>query len=246
MFTAISPSGHYVVLLTVSLNFYVFTTDPVALACAGEFRKQPSRKAVFKYKRGTEKDDFQFPLKEVEMKNFSAVAISDEYLAIGGCGRVMMFLLDGNLAGRWIFQYHVPGALIERLKFSPNGAELLVLLNDEQGSRSRALVFSSGTFPKGTDIGLDREEPTTASPFEIQLGNWDTTYSPGSVAWSLRGDKIAICTTAAGVFAEIRLLKKSKGSWKAWGAKRVQVLPNELPDGQGFTGISLYCFHYSG
>jgi hypothetical protein len=242
--TAISETGQKVVLLS-KRKFWVFDTNPsITPVCAGDFAKGGNR---FQYASKEGKFDVQLPIlpKEVKVGKFTCVALSNKYLAIGSQGRLMIFILEGDFAGRWIVS-QVFGqdlkTLIERLTFSPDGNLLLALFRDTSG-HSKGLILYSKDFHQHD---LDRAVPEACPSQEINLDGWEY-FRPTGVAFSSGGGLIAMCTSYSGFRAGIQLLARTdSGQWVAEGDLRiVQVFQsNDQREwtGYGFTGISLYLF----
>jgi hypothetical protein len=240
--TAISATGQNAVILT-SKKFWVFHTNPASLACAAEFTGND-----FKYGRKGNAPQSQHPPPDrLRGLEFSCVALNDSYLAIGVPGRILIFLLVGKESGRWVVhnKIHDSEATIERLKFSPDGKQLLAILRaynvktnkDEVG----AYVYDTETFPKDHNDGPDRRSPETSEPKKLTW-TWDLVHCASGAEFSRDGTMIAICTTHSQAHAEIRVLKKFNNTWKLWGVKEVTVFSGDHKNwhGKGLTGISLY------
>jgi len=268
-FTMISATGQKVALVT-DRSIHVFTIMPtVSLLCTGEFATKRTKKGQetnYKYGPTIELgiNHFQAPQPQrFKVEEISTVSLCDSYLAIGCKEMVMVFLLEGNQAGRWVFYHEFKDKRIERIKFSDDGTLLLVLLKVEyeewreaerkmelmQKVKPEAVMFSCSSFPNLSTPSLDRSKPATAEPtYIVENVKWDTTFSPNWIAWSRNGSMVAISTTYANIFAEIRLLKRIGKKWTFWGKRKLQVLPS-VPlnrHGHGFRGISLYktCFYH--
>ena len=219
-----------------SRKFRVFDSDPVSLICAGDFGRAGD---TFQYSLKDETLEFQFPTPEIfKVSEFTASALSTRYLVIGAPGRVMAFIVEGSLAGRWVISYKYPkdpNALIEKLTFSGDEKELLALLRAEMDGSSQtvALMFSTDK----------RELPTEPSPQEIIFEKWGS-YRPTGVSFSTGGIMVAICTTPSDYLAGIQLLKKEEtGNWILGELQNFPVFrETERREwtGHGFTGISLY------
>jgi hypothetical protein len=215
--TAISPTGRKVALLS-KRKFWVFNTRPVTLICVGEFIKGGT---IFQYASGDRRLETQHPIINVNVSTFSAVALSDRYLAIAAPGRVMVFIIENEFSGRWVVSYQTTydqRASIERMAFSGDGEQLLALLRAAIGhsSQVRSLTFHSGLFPKEK---IGRNEPDRPQIQEVIFENdWDL-YRPTGVAFSLEGTLAAICTSHSGYRAGIQLLRRADtGLWSALGA----------------------------
>ena len=236
--TAISSTGRKVAVLTDN-RFWVFNTSPVSFICGGEFAKRTD----FKYESLNRPMTSQHPTPDkFKVKDFFSVALNDSFLAIGVPGKVMTFYLNGDHAGRWVFCDSMDhGTGVERLKFSPNGDQLLALLQYEKGQdiEITAKIYNTADFPT---FQLDRRKPVPSiNPIEV---TWtcEHMHIPSDASFSKDGNIIAICTTRAGRHAQILLLKKFNGVWKRWKFQTVEVFQtNDHRDwhGNGLTGISL-------
>ena len=185
----------------------------------------------------------QVPLDErFEIGQFSCVTMSNHYLAIGCKGRMMIFIIEGEHAGRWVCDVvHDPATMVEKLQFSADGRALVALLRAPpvaSGSwQSKALIYSTETIEMEN---VDRQSPVTLIPESSNL-EWDWELDvPKCIAFSGDGMTIAISTTSnAEGIAKIRLLKKVALEWRYLGYQSVPVFaPNERY-GNGITGISL-------
>lgn len=246
---AISASGSKVAILA-KRKFWVFDTNsvPPSLLCIGEF----SQGRKYRYGKD-ERLETQHPIIEENITEFSAAALSDHYLAIAAPGHVMAFTVSTEHAGRWVVSYKIPYddlALIERLKFTLDGEELLAMLRAVVGNSSqvRAMVFQSRSFP-GSDF--HRSKPQTPQIQEIILDDWGL-YRPTGIAFSTKGTLASICTSHSEYRAGIQLLRKmNSGEWSSWGGlKKVDVFDSKGDQrdwtGSGLTGISLYFLDVAG
>lgn len=238
--TAISASGEKVAVLTEK-RYRVYNTNPVSISCTGDFTSKP----IFRYsvKEGILKE--QSPYEKCDVSEFSCIALSDKYLAIGAGGRLLVFIVVGECAGRWVCDdsSHAD-ASFEGLKFSDNGEDLLALLrvesaNDDYMYEYSALIYSTAGFPGDN---LERQSPVHPKHYR-QERLWPWEYKPTDFAFSPKGTRIAICTTYSGQNAKIGLLRKIGSTWKLWDLKEVQVFEKTQTSwhGKGLTGISLYC-----
>ena len=240
--TAISTTGQKVVVLS-KRKFWVFDTSPVSLICTGEFTKG---RGVFRYGIKDNPLTMQQPIINFDVTGFSAVALSDVYLAIASPGRVTAFIVEGEFGGRLVVSYQFasdPAALVEQLAFSPDGKQLLALLRADIDCKSHAigLIFRTDTFPKEN---LDRSTPQCSSAQEIvfNTGQWNL-YRPTGVSFSSQGTMVAICTNRSGFRAGIQLLRKTD-IWHLWGGLvMIEVFQCDSDQrdwtGYGLTGISL-------
>jgi hypothetical protein len=232
--TAISSTGRTIALLT-SHKFFIFVsspTDQISLSCEGDFES----KKQFKYAPRNSPLSTQTPKPDkFKMSEFSCVALTDTYLAIGVNGKVLIFTLEGEHAGRWICSDEIDQAVLEKLQFSTDGQRLLAFMRVEMYQKVR--FYSTANFavsPVGT------EKVVRASSSEEVEWEWDREHSPSDVTFSRNGLMVGICTThCSNLTAEIRVLKCIDSRWQVWGTRKVQVM---APDrrGVGFTGISLY------
>jgi hypothetical protein len=240
--TAISATGQKVAVLTEK-HFFVFATDPIVyFVCGGEFFKHTD----FKYESLNRQLNFQHPTPDkFKVKEFSSVALSDSFLAIGVPGKVMVFYLNGDHAGRWVFCDSMDSGIgVERLKFSRSGKELLALLQFEKdaGIDIKAKIYNTEDFPTSK---LERRKPAPPINFVEVQWSCDNMHIPSAAAFSTDGNMIAICTSRCGPHAQIQLLKRFDSGWKRWKVETIKVFPtDDRRDwyGDGLTGISLYLF----
>ena len=239
--TAISATGHTVAVLT-DKRFFVYTTTPeVAFVCGGEFFRQTD----FQYDNRNRSLKSQHPTPDkFKVKDFSCVALSDSFLAIGVPGKVMAFYLHGDHAGRWVFCDSMHSkVLVMRLKFSRDGKQLLSLLQYVENNiiGIKAKIYNTEEFPISQ---FDRRKPAPpTNPSEVTWNCDDTVYMPSAAAFSRDGNMIALCTNCSHAFAQIQLLKKFENGWVNWVTETVRVFPTDDPrdwHGDGLTGISLY------
>lgn len=215
--TAISASCGKVAVLTLN-TFWVFNTNPLLLACAGHFQKK-----VFKFAQKEGDLRPQLPAaNEINVCEFSCVAVDDNYLAIGVSGRVMAFIVTGNHAGVWVVNHEIKGALVEKLQFTRCAQLLLALVRttEKQKKYEKILVYSTKDFPQ-TD--LERAQVVTLEPLEIQ---WtaDTTRTSKGMTISRDRTMVAIYTNFCESTAVIRLLTLADGlRWENWGFHSVQA-----------------------
>ena len=242
-FTAISAMGDKVVMIR-GKKFVVFNTNPIAAACFGSFTNNGK---TFRYAATEEKLDSQVPLpqEKFQIDRFYSVALSSEFLALGSKGRLMVFTLLGDYAGRWICDEILePTAVVERLTFSSNGEKLLAILKvdaqrHDESYESKAVIFSTKSFPRDELKGRTAIKPTP--DLDIISWNWDYD-SPTGAAFSQDGTMVAICTDPTQSKSKIRLLKQIESKWKSFGLQWISVF-SIYPStwlGNGPTGIALY------
>jgi hypothetical protein len=238
-----SANGRKLALLTEEM-FRVFDTNgSVRLVAMGQFMDKGTH---FKYSHQGGEMNLQVPLpaEKFEINKFSCVAVSNEYLAIGSKGRMMIFVIDGEHAGRWVCDaIHDSTTWMEKLEFSADGGTLVALLRCESGRsssfQSKALIYSTENIEKEN---IEREPPVPPLSEVAPTLKWDWEFdTPTSVGFSGDGMTIAISTTtdARGV-AKIRLLKKVASEWKYLGSQSVPVFGSVERHGKGISGLALY------
>jgi hypothetical protein len=240
-FTAISPSGSTVAVLTKS-KFWVFETSTVSVVCSATF----DSKRVFNYGSQDRAPKGQHPTPDkFQVSSFSCVALSDEYLAIGTKEKIMIFSVNGDHAGRWLACDDIRKAAITKLTFSSDGSQLvaLVVVDDKDTYEEARIYMTNGFWPLS---GEDRRRAVIRrqrelNPVEIKWPR-DFVHSPSGIAFSREGTMIAICTTHSKARAEIRILKKEVSTWRSWGIREVTVHIADHREWHGLalTGISLY------
>jgi len=245
-FTAISTNGQNLALLTDE-TFRIFDTtqSPISLACMGRF---VSKGTDFQYLHPSREMESQVPLpdEQFEIGKFSCVAISNEYLAIGCKGRMMIFIIEGEHAGRWVCDaIHDSTTFMEKLEFSADGRTLLALLRSQSsspvlGSQSiEALIYSTENIQKEDII---RQSPVTPTPEVAPALKWNWDFAtPTGIAFSGNGMTVAVSTAAnAQGAAKISLLQKVGSEWKYLQSQSVEVLGSVEKHGKGITGMALY------
>jgi hypothetical protein len=125
-FIAISPSGEHVALLT-KRTYSVFKVTPPSLVCTGEF----DRKGVYRYSNMAiaRSQSQTTPPTMLNFSGFACAAGSDRHVVIGAGGKIMLFAIDGNCAGRLVHYEDIKDSSICSINFSPDGMELLTLLS---------------------------------------------------------------------------------------------------------------------
>lgn len=232
--TSISPTGRTIAILT-SHKFFIFVLSPtntLSLSCEGEFES----KKLYKYSSGTGPLAAQTPkLDKFKVSHFSYVAVTDTYLAVGADRKILMFILEGDKAGRWICWEENEHAVLEKLQFSMDGKQLLAFMRVED--YQKVCVYSTAAFP--LSAGRTEKVVRMSCSEEVEW-EWDREHSPSDIVFSKCGTMVAICTThCSNLTAEIRILKRIQSRWQVWGTRKVQVMAYDRR-GVGFTGISLY------
>jgi hypothetical protein len=238
-----SGNGRKLALLTEEVFRIFDTKSPVRLVCMGQFVDKGTH---FKYSHpgGEMKSQVPLPAEKFEIGKFSCVALTNEYLAIGCKGRMVIFIVDGEHAGRWIcYALHDPTTWMEKLEFSADGRTLVALLRSQSGttsgSQSKALIYSTENIQKED---IERQIPVPPTPEVAPTLTWDWEFdAPTSIGFSGDGMTIAISSTtnAQGV-AKIRLLKKVASEWKYLGSQPVDVFGSVERHGKGISGLALY------
>ena len=164
-FTAMSANGQKLALLTEEVFRIFDTKSPIRHVCMGQFVDKGTH---FKYSHQGEemKSQVPLPVEKFEIAKFSCVAMSNEYLAIGCKGRMMIFIIDGEHVGRWIcYAIHDPTTWMEKLEFSADGRTLVALLRSQSGtisgSQSKALMYSTENIQKED---IERQTPVPPIP----------------------------------------------------------------------------------
>ena len=250
--TALSANGKTMVLSTEKI-FRIFRFQgsdsdvPVHLVCSGQFTNEA--RPYFRYPQKGARMETQLPLpktlERMKIGRFSCLTVSNEYLAVGCKGRMMVFIIEGKYAGRWVCDaVYEEKTFVEKLEFSADGRTLVTLLRSEgdKTAMSKALIYSTEDIQKDK---LDREhpaQPVLESPLESPALAWEAGLdAPRCIAFSGDGRTIAISTAhdARGM-AKIRLLMKVGTEWRNLGLS--QPLPILAPNdmfGLGLTGIRL-------
>jgi hypothetical protein len=243
-FTALSANGQKIALLTQRM-FRIFqfkiceTENTVHLVCTGHFANDGRE---FRYSGNVTEMKSQVPLPAERYKvgEFSCAAVSNDYLAIGCAGRMMLFTIEGEYAGRWVCDaVYEETTIFEKVKFSADGRTLVTLLRFgyDRTAKSKALIYSTENIQKDKLSRHIPNPPLLESPVLEWTWGLDT---PTSVTFSGTGRTIAISTTSdAEGMAMIRLLKRVGTEWRNLGFQPVPVFAANDKFGDGLTGITL-------
>jgi hypothetical protein len=180
-------------------------------------------------------------LRRFHVSDFSCVALNEEFLVIGVTGMVMAFVVTGDCRGRWVAFHEIKDAIIEKLRFSRDGQQLLALTRLFENGEviEKLFLYSARDLPRSQ---LERAGLMTLEPLEIK---WkaDTTRTSRDAVFSRNMTKVAISTNISGSTADIRILAKDEQNmWGTLGIQRVQIFqPDDVRGwhGRGITGISL-------
>ena len=154
----------------------------------------------------------------------------------------MIFVVSGEHAGRWVVCDETPKTGVTKLAFSNDGTQLVALVVVEDKERYEAArIYSTAKFipherEDGNEIPLSRAKLIKSVPSNPIRWERDYVHSPSGIAWSRKGDMIAICTTHSRAKAGIRILKKEVNTWRIWGIKEVMV---HVPDHREWHGLAL-------
>lgn len=156
----------------------------------------------------------------------------------------MIFAASGEHAGRWLVCDETPKTGVTKLAFSNDGTQLVALVVVEDKDRYEAArIYSTAKFipipnqrENGDEVPLAR--PKLIKSVQSTAIRWERDYvhSPSGIAWSRKGDMIAICTTHSRAKAGIRILKKEVNTWRIWGIKEVMV---HVADHREWHGLAL-------
>lgn len=245
--TAISPTTNLVALVGKN-KFWVYrTSQPIVLVCYGVLETDRQFKTmVYRYAHavGTALTSLTTqnltPQGTLKQSEFSRVALSDTHLVLGMNNRILIFMVEGDHVGQWVY-YQTLFANIAKLRFSSDESCSLLLALVKAGAHERAYIFSTTSFP----ITPPMYEGQTSVLMTPRWTKWeDAIRGPNDVAFSHGADKIGICTSHSMSQAVIRILRKrDNGDWTTWGpAREVTVFstsdPRDWAD-EGLTGISL-------
>jgi hypothetical protein len=243
-FTAMSADGQKIAIAGVR-SFQIFgaaSDEPVSSKCKGEFTRKGKD---FKYSNPRQEMSSQLPLPPTKYKvgQFSCLAVSNQYLAVGSLGRMMIFMVEGENGGRWIVDIvYDSSTSIEKLAFSANGMTLLALLKCEINGKfySKALFYSTENWEFDS---ATRQSPTPVHSDVQVKWIWERDR-PTAVTFSGDGMMVAISTTSDSEGkAKIRLLKFVESEWRTLGFQRVPVFPVQDRYGKGITGLALYVYN---
>lgn len=217
---ALSASGRTVALLS-QYSFWVFETrfgDPVCSRVSPKEKPKEKKKTKGFGRRSKE------PSTQYYDRAFHCAALSDKLLAVGVDDMIMVFSLEeGSNLEQPVFCDEFDHTNPERLKFSPNGEQLVGVLQDMGDDRTQVLIYSTAPFSDPSEITWE-----------------DSPYSPNDVAFSADGTMIAICFSPSGSTAEFRILRKFKEDWREFLVQEVELFGKNDKVGLGFTGITLY------
>src|SRR5204863_7246766 len=99
-YTAMSANGQKMALLTKRM-FRVFDSKSASITSTGYFANG-GQNYMYSDKDVDIESQTPLPAETFKIKYFSCVAVSNEYLAIGSPGRLMIFIIEGPHAGRWV------------------------------------------------------------------------------------------------------------------------------------------------
>jgi len=253
-----STGGKVGLLCPRRRQFWVFKVDPIKLICTGEFHRQR------RFQRGCGDAPLipQAPPPRYSdlRRNFHASAISDDFLAIGCRGIIMIFFLDGDEAGCWVTTMKLnDDAITEHLTFSPDGQHVAALVRDPAGyvtppdgnqpavvrapSGYAILIFDTASFPKEGLTREDHFEPFMAAiDVSIPLNSF-SPRQPTLILLSPYAKKIAVSTTLVDNLALLQLYRKTGEGWQGGQICSGSVFPHDDPTtwhGRGITGMELY------
>jgi hypothetical protein len=157
---------------------------------------------------------------------------------------LLIFAVQGAIPGQWLCSAKLSESVIEKMLFTPEADELLLVLsaNDASHPYQKLLVFSTSEFAKAPGVADDKVKDLTQF---TTAAEWrDSVCQIPDAAVSSDGRKLAICTSHNNNgFSEIRLLRKSRtdGRWRNVLKEEISVVrirgESKSP---GMTGISLY------
>ena len=217
------------------------------------FRNLPAPSLLFiggakkrKYQYGAQEDQVHLqtplPAATIDFSAFSSVALSDEYLAIAAETEILIFKASGWQAGRWLVCDKVQNGSILGLKFSSDGSQLVVVCS-VSGSHGYdgARIYHTIEFAPTSHRS---EVLSSQHLMHMTELTWPRSYvhQPRCMAFSAKGDMVAIATSHSKGQAAIKMLRLAAGMWTYWGETLVDVLDPEHPKemrGAGITGISL-------
>jgi len=181
------------------------------------------------------------------VSKFCCAALCDRYIAVGTKqGMLVIFAVQGVVlgekAGQWLCSANFSEYVIEKLLFTPEADELLLVLSTRGISHpaQKLVVISTSEFAKAPRVADETVKILTQFRTAAEWKNSVCEFP--DVAFSSDGRKFAICTSHnnSGV-SEIRMLRKSRtnGSWRNVLKEKISVV--RIKDASpGMTGISLY------
>lgn len=239
--TAISASGHLVAVLMAG-KFWIFRSIPVTLVCVGVFRK-----AVYHYAK---KDSILTPQIQApkNFSEFSCVALSDEFLAVGVDGMVLIFVVQDCHCGQWVVCNEIHNARqVLKLQFSADGIQLAALIQTDEGEEifQKVIIYFTASFPKTSMEGFRSQMingQTKLAPNYVEVRwKWNLIHRPTAMTFSMAGTMIAISTTHSEAMSEILILRENNNVWQLWGVQAVRVFTHDPTTwhGSALMGISL-------
>jgi len=183
-----------------------------------------------------------------KVSKFCCAALSDRYIAVGTQeGMLLIFAVQdvilGERSGQWLCSANFFENVIEKLLFTPEADELLLVLSAKHASHphQKLVVFSTSEFAKPPGIADETVKNLTEFTTAAKWSN--SVCQIPDVAVSSDGRKFALCTSHnnSGV-SEIRLLRKSRrdGRWRNVLKEEISVVRIKESNSPGMTGISLY------
>ena len=165
---ASSASGRMVVVLSQH-SFWVFETRWGTLICSRVSAKEKKKTKLFgrRSKSGNHQGTQELQYHD---RAFHCAALSDKYLAIGVDDMIMVFAVEGVDNERPVFCDEFQCTIPEKLKFSPNGEQLAVVLRDEGNDRTQVLIYSTTTFSAKQSRDVKTENDCSSKPSENKLG----------------------------------------------------------------------------
>jgi hypothetical protein len=244
-FTAISASGSHSVIVTKK-DFQVIKNLPAPLLVSMGTIKRG------KYQYGAKENelDVQHPLPDdrIDFSTFSFVALSDEYLAIAADKKIMVFKASGGQAGRWLICDKIQNGSVHGLTFSADGSQFVAVCSVSGSDACEvARIYHTAEFAP-----TDERSEVKGAQHLLHMNEvpWQASYvyKVRCMAFSFKGDMVAIATSHSKGEAKIKILRLARGRWYYWGERLIKVLDPERPQdmrGAGVTGISLYICRHS-
>ena len=248
-FTAISPSGTYAVIVSKKdIRLFCMHHDsprPFFVA-SGSFSFKKNN-----YYYGTAQLDPQQPLPPsdwMRLSSFTHMALSDEHLAIATTEKMFIFGVGGERKCRWLFYDRIQNGIVKGLAFSPDGSKLVAVYSFQQRGEEpyeAARFYTAAEFR--SDAGGQVKGLQNAPHWQQVTWQLHPNYQPRRLAFSWKGNMLAIATNHSDGEARIRILGEngggSPGVWSYWGERSIRVHNPERPHdmvGEGVTGMSLY------